>query len=378
MDPCITTIIPTYRRPKLLPRAIMSVLRQTYPHFEVHVYDNASGDETRQVVESIAATDSRVKYRCQESNIGLVANFACGMERATTPFFNLLSDDDLVFPRFFELGVSALARNTDAILFAGATIWATPEGEIRDIPLGRWRDGVYRPPDGLFEIIRNGHPDFAGTLFRREALSRVGTLDAAVGNPCDVDYFCRCAALYQIVVSTIPCGVLSQHPASATLREPYAPFAYWPAYGKIAENIASLRGLSEEHRRRARTLILRDAHKNVFLRGCRASVGGYREQAKQAATVLRESFSDRWGALVVQAASRIPAGLMNRVSRVATSLRMKYRRERIPSGVKSSCAAALRTLLDERSSDLAGTLAAGHSSIGNVVASIATTADGSG
>src|SRR5271168_4302039 len=98
MEPCITTIIPTYRRPRLLPRAITSVLKQTYPHFEVHVYDNASGDETRQVVESIAATDPRVKYHCHESNIGLVANFAYGMERVTTPLFNLLSDDDLVFP----------------------------------------------------------------------------------------------------------------------------------------------------------------------------------------------------------------------------------------------------------------------------------------
>ena len=33
--PLITTIIPTYRRPKLLQRAIKSVLNQTYPHFQV-------------------------------------------------------------------------------------------------------------------------------------------------------------------------------------------------------------------------------------------------------------------------------------------------------------------------------------------------------
>lgn len=48
--PMITTIIPTYRRPRLLRRAIRSVLNQTYPHFQVCVYDNASGDETATIV----------------------------------------------------------------------------------------------------------------------------------------------------------------------------------------------------------------------------------------------------------------------------------------------------------------------------------------
>lgn len=45
-EPIITAVIPTYRRPRLLRRAIKSVLAQTYPHFQVCVYDNASGDET--------------------------------------------------------------------------------------------------------------------------------------------------------------------------------------------------------------------------------------------------------------------------------------------------------------------------------------------
>jgi glycosyltransferase involved in cell wall biosynthesis len=49
----ITTIIPTFMRPQLLGRAIRSVLGQSYPHFEVHVYDNASGDETPQSLRSL-------------------------------------------------------------------------------------------------------------------------------------------------------------------------------------------------------------------------------------------------------------------------------------------------------------------------------------
>lgn len=98
------------------------MLQQSYRDFEIRVYDNASGDETREVVENLMVADPRVRYHCHPENIGLVQNIAYGMERATTPFFNVLSDDDLVFPNFFELALSALVKNPDAILFTGATI----------------------------------------------------------------------------------------------------------------------------------------------------------------------------------------------------------------------------------------------------------------
>jgi len=340
MEPRITTIIPTYRRPKLLRRAILSVLRQTCRDFEIQVYDNASGDETRQVVEDLMVADPRIKYHCHPENIGLVENFAYGMERVSSPFFN-----------FFELALSALVKNTEAILFAGATITATRAGEIHDIPLARWRDGIYRPPEGLFEIIKSGHPDFTGALFRREAMLMVGTFDRAIGNPFDADFFCRCAALHPVLASTEPCGVLFQHPARAAIQAPYSPFAYWPAHAKMAKNIARLRSLPREQRRHAYALMMRQTHRNVFLRGCKASVNSDPEQALLAATILRRSFSDRWGAFVVRALSRCSApglgSLLSEVSAAASRWRMRGRRQRIPSHILSGCAAALRALLEE-------------------------------
>ena len=92
----ITTVIPTYGRPRLLARAIRSVLYQSYPHFEVHVYDNASGDETREVVSQFALRDSRVKYHVHPRNIGMMENFAFGISDVETPFFSILSDDDFL------------------------------------------------------------------------------------------------------------------------------------------------------------------------------------------------------------------------------------------------------------------------------------------
>jgi glycosyltransferase involved in cell wall biosynthesis len=292
--PLITTVIPTYRRPRLLRRAILSVLKQTYSHFEIHVYDNASGDETREVVESLATTDPRIRYHCHSENIGLVDNFTSGMERVATPFFNLLSDDDLALPHFFEQGISVLAKHPDAILFAGATIRVTPQAEIDDVPLARWREGIYSPPEGLFEILKNGHPDFTGTLFRREVLSQVGTLDPTVGNPCDVDYFCRCAAQYPIAVARTCCAVVFEHASSASLvaaeaEEPYGLSSSWLVWHKIADKILVLHSVSETDRRNAHDIIMHQTGQLIFRRGCKAAAAGYSCHAEKAACVLQDS-----------------------------------------------------------------------------------------
>ncbi len=57
-EPRITTVIPTYRRPLLLRRAVLSVLKQSHPHFIVHILDNASGDDTEQVARELMRTRS--------------------------------------------------------------------------------------------------------------------------------------------------------------------------------------------------------------------------------------------------------------------------------------------------------------------------------
>ena len=106
--PMITTVIPTYRRPQLLRRAIRSVLDQSYPHFRLCIYDNASGDETGELVARLASQDTRIHYHCHQQNIGAQSNFIYGYSRVRTPFLHLISDDDFLLPGFFAQAIGAL------------------------------------------------------------------------------------------------------------------------------------------------------------------------------------------------------------------------------------------------------------------------------
>jgi glycosyltransferase involved in cell wall biosynthesis len=208
--PLITTVIPTYRRPKLLARAIRSVVNQTYPHFEVCVYDNASGDETAAVVAKIAKDDSRVKYHCHSHNIGGIQNFNYGMRQVTTPYFSLLADDNTLLPHFFEEALKALNRFPEAILFAGQTIFVNEKEQRLGGALDHWRPGLISPPNGLVQMWEKSL-NWEGVLFNAEAIRSVGWLNPSVGGSADQDFLMRLARRHVMYISNQPCALFFCH-----------------------------------------------------------------------------------------------------------------------------------------------------------------------
>ena len=224
--PLITTIIPTYRRPQRLRRAIRSVLAQSYPHFQVFVYDNASGDDTAEVVAEYVASDSRVKYFCRPENIGPFKNFAEALEHVETPFFSLLSDDDILLPDMYQVALAGIGEFPEAMMSAAATIHVDEQGRVLKVPTSSWRPGLYTPPEGMLAMLQDGHPEWTGVLFRREVLEKVGNLDTEVGNAFDLDFELRIAAHFPIVVSLQPGAIYVIHATSqglsGTFEETYA------------------------------------------------------------------------------------------------------------------------------------------------------------
>jgi glycosyltransferase involved in cell wall biosynthesis len=116
MNNKITALIPTYRRPEFLRRAMKSVLGQTYSNLQISVFDNASGDNTKDVVTSLSGNDARIKYSCHAENIGALANFRYALKSVDTPYFSILSDDDFVAIDFYENAVDVL-NNYPAVMF---------------------------------------------------------------------------------------------------------------------------------------------------------------------------------------------------------------------------------------------------------------------
>lgn len=211
----ISVIIPTFRRPEFLKRAVRSVLKQDYPDFKICIYDNASGDDTREVVSQFTQSDNRISYFCHPHNIGARANFQYGMEQVKTPFFSMLSDDDVLLPNFFSTAMQGFELHPDAGFSGGACLGMNELGEVLFILPSTWkRHGYFQPPDGILEILRGdlcGHLAWTSLVFRREVISKVGKLEMGDGVPSDIDFILKAEAHFPFYLSDEPCAIFLVH-----------------------------------------------------------------------------------------------------------------------------------------------------------------------
>jgi hypothetical protein len=107
----VSVIIPTYNGVEFLLQAISSVLDQTYQNFELIVVDDASPDNTADVLKQIY--DPRLKYIRHEKNKGVNHSRLTGIYESTGDIVAWLDQDDLFHPKKLEMHVAFLAANPD-------------------------------------------------------------------------------------------------------------------------------------------------------------------------------------------------------------------------------------------------------------------------
>lgn len=90
--PKFSIIMPTYNRADLLPRAVKSVLNQTYGNFELLIINDGSQDSTEEVIRSF--DDERIIKLRHEKNRGVYAGINTGLDTAKGEYIMLLGDDD--------------------------------------------------------------------------------------------------------------------------------------------------------------------------------------------------------------------------------------------------------------------------------------------
>ena len=104
--PCVSFVVPCYKLGHLLPQCINSILSQTYTDFEVLIMDDCSPDNTSDVARSF--DDPRVKYICNELNLGHLRNYNKGIGLSRGKYVWLISADDYlrrpyILQRYVEL-----------------------------------------------------------------------------------------------------------------------------------------------------------------------------------------------------------------------------------------------------------------------------------
>jgi abequosyltransferase len=118
--PLLTIAIPTYNRSGDLNQLLTVLAPQltNRPEIELRISDNASPDNTTEVVQRFQSEGLVLQYHRHAENIGPDANFLSCFQAARGKYFWLFSDDDIILPGTIESLLSHIAHSDFDIIYA--------------------------------------------------------------------------------------------------------------------------------------------------------------------------------------------------------------------------------------------------------------------
>ena len=118
MSELVSIITPTYNTEKFIKETLKSVQNQTYQNWEMILVDDASTDETVNVISDFAEKDSRIKLFKLEKNSGNGFARNIALEKAVGKYIAYLDADDLWFPMKLEKQINFLKSNNLPFTFS--------------------------------------------------------------------------------------------------------------------------------------------------------------------------------------------------------------------------------------------------------------------
>lgn len=200
VKPLVSVVLPTHNRLHVLPRAVHSVLGQTYTDLELIVVDDGSNDGTAEWLASLS--DTRLRHLKLEERRGAAAARNAGVRAARGQLVAFQDSDDEWLPSKLELQVAALMSAPQGVDWIGGSYLVWGEGRPRYVRSSRLEHGQDYATDLL-----EGQPFVTPTwLVRRERLHEVGLFDESM--PCledwdlifRLDLRCRFWAVPQMVL----------------------------------------------------------------------------------------------------------------------------------------------------------------------------------
>ncbi len=134
-------VVPTYRRPSLLAKCLGSLATQDLDpdRFEVVVVDDASGPETREVLEELSSAWPQLRWLVQDVNCGPAAARNRGIAAARSPLLLFVDDDIVAAPDLIPVHLR-YHTDTDGLLGVVGLVQWLPG--LRVTPFMQWLDST--------------------------------------------------------------------------------------------------------------------------------------------------------------------------------------------------------------------------------------------
>ncbi len=187
MNPRVSVIVPNYNHAQYLPERLDSILQQSFGDFELLLLDDASTDQSAEILAATAASEPRARFLPNQKNSGSpFAQWNRGAAEAKGEYLWIAESDDRAHPELLTTLVEMLDRDPSlGLAYAqsmqidaqGAELYSYRENLAFIYPDSDWSrdfriDG--RVACRRWLVYHNPLPNASGILFRRSAYEAVG------------------------------------------------------------------------------------------------------------------------------------------------------------------------------------------------------------
>lgn len=130
MIPKISIVMPLYNSGNLIHFTIKSILNQTHTNFELILINDASKDDTLNVIKEYQKKDKRIKIINNKQNLGISLASNKGLAAAKGKYIAMMDHDDISLPERFEKQIAYLEKNKDIFLIGTGNKYIDKDGNI--------------------------------------------------------------------------------------------------------------------------------------------------------------------------------------------------------------------------------------------------------
>ncbi|MGK7912613.1 MAG: glycosyltransferase [Synechococcus sp.] len=175
----ISIIMTVYNRDRFLAAAIDSILSQSYPDFELILWDDGSSDRSIEIARAYAAQDKRIQLY-EADHLGRVPALAKATMKANGDCLGLVDSDDLLMPTALERTVDIMQKRPDVgMVYTNHSIMSA---EGQELGIGK-RCNIPFSKDNLLVNFMTFH----FRLIRRDIFWKVGGFDTRFKSSEDYD-----------------------------------------------------------------------------------------------------------------------------------------------------------------------------------------------
>lgn len=182
--PFISVIMPVYNpNPQFLEQAILSVINQIYPYWELCIADDASTDpRIPELLQDYAQKDSRIKVIIREKNGHISAASNSALELAGYDYITLLDHDDLLHPLALHYIAQTISEYPDSEIIYSDEDKITRRGRRLD---------PYFKPDFNYELLLSHNMVSHLGVYRLSTVRKIGGFRIGLEGSQDYDLVLR-------------------------------------------------------------------------------------------------------------------------------------------------------------------------------------------